>query len=278
MSAESAPLPDRLTKLPTLHLDHGNHEDPDEGMCAMEAVSWLVDEPWTDEPKCCCPVIASFVRSWNDSLGDEDRNRLLLPLIPKLIGTRADAATEQLRSRMAIDWLIRTYTPAWLDLRQELKSLAAALRGLPPVLDEAALVAARPAIDEARVASAAARAAAWAAARAAARAAAWAAARAAAWDAAWDAARAAAWDAARAAAWDAARAAAWAAAWDAARAAAWDAAGDAARAAAWDAAWDAAWAAARAAAWDALTPTINQLQQDALALIDQMIAADGGAR
>ena len=97
-------------------------------------------------------------------------------------------------------------------------------------------------------AGAAARDAAWDAARDAAGAAAWAAA----WDAAWDAAR------------DAARAAARDAAWDAARAAA----GDAARAAAGAAAGAAAWAAARAA----LAPTVTQLQDSAVALLDTMIS------
>jgi hypothetical protein len=70
-----------------------------------------------------------------------------------------------------------------------------------------------------------------------------------------------------AAAWDAA----WAAAWDAAWAAARDAAWDAARAAAWDAALDAALDAARAAAWDALAPTVRELQQSALDLLDRML-------
>jgi hypothetical protein len=59
---------------------------------------------------------------------------------------------------------------------------------------------------------------------------------------------------------------------DAARAAAGDAAGDAA---AWDAAgaaaWDAARDAARAAAWDALQPTVRELQESVLDLLDRML-------
>ncbi len=49
----------------------------------MEAAAFIAGEPWSDHPACVCPVIAAFMRSWNDGLSDKDRNRLLLPLIPK---------------------------------------------------------------------------------------------------------------------------------------------------------------------------------------------------
>ncbi len=77
------------------------------------------------------------------------------------------------------------------------------------------------------------------------------------------------------AAWAAAGVAAWAAAGVAAGDAAWDAAGVAAGDAAWAAAGDAAWAAAWAAAWDAaaaaLKPTVTELQESALVLVNRMI-------
>ncbi|MGE0289090.1 MAG: hypothetical protein AB7I42_22810 [Bradyrhizobium sp.] len=269
----------------------------------MELVAWLAGEPHTDHPACVSPVIAGFVRTWNDALPDADRTRILRPLLPALIGTATTDADERARARLATDWLIRTFTPAWLDAAH-LTEDAAALRSLPEVATVADIIGAQPVLDRTRRSAAAARAAAWDAAWAAARAAAWDAARAAAWAAAraaagaaaWDAARAAAWAAARAAAWDAAGDAAGAAAWDAARAAAWaaaraaawdaagdaagvaagdaagDAAGVAAGAAAWDAARAAAWAAARAAAWDALAPTVRALQASAADLVLRMAA------
>jgi len=224
-----------------MNLDHltlakGAHTARDQGVCAMEAVAWLAGEPHSDRPACTCPVIGTFVRRWNDDLRDADRNRLLLPLLPSLVGTRGSAELERRRSFRILDWMIRTYTPAWLDLIPSLTEHAAALRGLAPTVDPASAQAARDPVD-------AARAAAWAAARAAAR------------GAAWDA-RAAA----RAAAWAAARAAAWAAAWAAARAAA--------RAAAGAAAVD----AAGAAAVDALAPTVARLQASAAELVAELCA------
>jgi hypothetical protein len=281
-----------------IDLRKGSHIIREDGVCAMEAAAWLAGEPHSDRPQCVCPVLAAFVIDWNDALpSDEDRNRILKPFIPKLVGSRSTAKVEEHRSYLALDWLIRVYTPMWLNLRYDLKPHAATLRALDAIQDIATAEAAFRPVAAARAAAASpAGDAAWDAAGDAARAAAWDAAGAAAWDAARDAAGAAAgaaagtaagdaagdaaWDAARAAAWDAA----WAAAWDAARAAAWDAAGDAAWAAARDAARAAAaspaWDAARAAAWDAardaagavLNPTVTQLQVSAQDLLTRMLA------
>ena len=221
-----------------------------------------------------CPsnVIATFLRSWNDSLPtDEDRQRLLRPLLPLVVGTIGDNATELRRSYMALDWLVRVHTPAWL-LLVGLDDHAEALIALDEITGPATMEKALPAVSTAWTWGAAGdtvrdavgdavRDAAGAAVRAA----------------AWDAARAAAWDAARIAAWDAARIAAWNAALYAARTAAWDAAGDAARIAAWAGAWAAVRAAAgdaaRAAAWDALLPTVAELQVSAQDLVRRMAVA-----
>jgi hypothetical protein len=256
--------------LPTLHLAKGAHGTPEEGVCLLEAVALFAGEPFTDEPSCVSLVLRGFGIALNDRWDDEQRQKLK-PFIPRMVGT--DDGQDQARSYLALDWLVRTFTPAWLDLAG-LGESAAALRGLRHVADMATVKAVGPVVGEARSKAAVAGAAAWAA-----RAAAWAA-RDAAKDAAWDAAGAAAMDAARDAARDAAwaawaaRDAAWAAAWDAAWAAAWVAAVDAAVAAAWaagDAAWDAAKDAAWAAAWATLRPTVEQLQASALDLFEKML-------
>ena len=196
---------DRLAEVAVLHA--GGHS-PGDQMCAMEAVAFIAGEPWSDHPQCASPVIGAFMRAWNDGLPDAERNTLLLPLIPRLVGTRGSDALEERRSLMAADWLVREHTPAWLELAG-LKDQAAMLRALPEITSMAQVPSVRSPLEAVRKDAAAAWAAAWDAAGDAAR------------DAAWDAARDAAWDAARAAAWDAARDAAW----DAARAAAGDAAG-----------------------------------------------------
>jgi hypothetical protein len=226
-----------LRELNLITLKHGAHIDRSNGLCVMELVAWVAGETHSDHPECVSPVIAAFLRSWNDSLpDDETRERLLRPLTAKVIGTAADDTTEDRRAWMAIDWLIRSFTPPWLRLAK-LDAHAVAIESLPEIKDAKSVASAMPIIGIARSAAQAAR------------------------DAAGDAAGDAAWAAAGAAAGAAARDAAWAAAW----AAAGDAAGDAA--------WDAAWAAAGDAAGAALKPTIAELQRSAVGLIERMVAA-----
>ena len=173
---------ERLAKVTTLH--NGGH-NPGEQMCAMEAVAFVAGEPWSDHPECASQVIGAFMRAWNDGLPDTERTELLLPLIPRLIGTKGSEALEQRRAAMAADWLIRVHAPAWLRLAK-LDAQADALERLPEITDFAQCPSLMPTLEVVRT-----DAAAWAAAGDAARAAAWAAAGYAAWaaagDAAWDA-------------------------------------------------------------------------------------------
>jgi hypothetical protein len=264
MNAAQQIDPERLGLIEVKSLKSGCHEPTEGEMCVMEAVAYVAGEPWSDSPQCACHVITVFMVSWNDSLpSDADRNRLLKPLIPLIVGTRSTKEVEQRRSLMAADWLIRVYTPAWLRAAK-LEKQAELLEALPEITDMAQCPSLMPTLkavqQDADAARAAARDAAWDAARDAARDAAWAAALAAAGDAAWGAA----WDAVCAAARDAA----WAAARDAACAAALAAAWAAAR----DAAGDAAWDAARDAAEDALQPTVTHLQDSAQDLMRRMCA------
>jgi hypothetical protein len=242
--------------LDTLTLTHGSHSNRDEGVCLLEAVAWYAGEDHSDMPSCVSMVLCTYGTRLNDVL-PHGRRQELKPLVPRLVGTASDGLDER-RSYMALDWLVRTYTPAWLDLAG-LVAEAQALRDLRRIVDMVAAQAAGPVVRAGREKADAAGAAAGAAARAAA----WDAA----WDVAWDvagaAARAAAWDAAGAAAGAAARAAAWDAAWDVA----WDVAGAAAR----DVARDAARDVARAAARERLQPTVDQLQTSAIALYAAMI-------
>jgi hypothetical protein len=193
--------------LATLTLKTGSHETPDDGLCVMEAVAYVAGEPHSDHPACASPILTDFCINLNDRWDDANRQRLV-PFVPRIVGTRDDGKDE-LRGYLALDWLIRTYTPVWLDLAG-LTAEATALRDLRRIVDLAAAQSAGPVVREAGAKAAAA--------------------------------GAAAWDAAGAAAWDAAGAAAWDAAWAAAGAAAGDAAGAAAGDAAWATAGDAAWA------------------------------------
>jgi len=113
------------------HLDQGEHASPGEGMCAMELVSFVAGEPFSDAPKCVCRVIGAFVRAWNDGLPDDTRDNLLLPILPALIGTATeDLALIERRAMMAADWVVREYVPTWLRAAG-LNETAATLAALP---------------------------------------------------------------------------------------------------------------------------------------------------
>ena len=189
-----APMKARLAKIADHTLKHGGHNPNNPNgqfdACVMEAVAFVAGEPWSDHPECTCPIIGAFLRSWNDSLNDEDRNRLLKPMIPRLINTKATEKIESRRAWMALDWLIREFTPAWLDLAK-LKTEADALRSVAEIKDAESAESCLRAVKAAREEAAAAWAAAGAAARDAAQATAWAAAQ----DAARTPGRAAAQDA-----------------------------------------------------------------------------------
>lgn len=163
-------LQDRLTQVLDMQLSAGAHESIESGACVMELVSYIAGEPWSDAPQCACPVITAFMVSWNDSLPDADRTRLLKPLIPLIVGTRSTKEIERRRATMAADWLIRVHTPAWLRLAK-LDAQAEALESLPEITDFAQSPSLMPMLTAVKSDAAAAGAAAWDAARDAARAA-----------------------------------------------------------------------------------------------------------
>ena len=225
---EGMPMDRGAPDLTTLRLQPGAHESRRDGVCLMEAAAWFVDGEHTDHPRCVCSVLAAMGRSLNDRLDDEVRQELV-SLIPVVVQTANDGLGLK-RGYLALDWLIRTATPAWLRLAG-LHDEAATLRALPESLDGASLSSVHQGVQDVRDRVMVA------------------------WDTAWDSARGARWDADWIAEREAALAAAgtveraaWTTAWDTARATAWAGA----RTAAWDASWDASSEATRAAPWDAV--------------------------
>jgi hypothetical protein len=138
----------------TIELAAGRHE-PGSGQASfLEAVSYFAGEAWSDHPECVSPLIAIFGRAWNDALPDVDRTQLLRPYIRRVVGTRCAVDLSQIgilaayagdgemkdvpcmpadcaRAWMCADWLIRTYTPAWLRLAGR---DTATLEGLPELV------------------------------------------------------------------------------------------------------------------------------------------------
>jgi hypothetical protein len=139
-------LPLLRKRLAGAKLLRGSHPRREDGMCAMEMVSWLAGEKHSDNPVCACPVISAFMRRWNDSIFDTPRRtRLLTPLLPYLLNTRSTPEVEEQRRWLAVDWAVREQAPALLRIVNH-ADLAERLELLEPIVsratsDAAALVA-----------------------------------------------------------------------------------------------------------------------------------------
>ncbi|MCJ2058667.1 hypothetical protein MKL09_19190 [Methylobacterium sp. J-048] len=225
---------DGQARIPTLAA--GTQEGRDGAMCALEAVADLASELHSDQPACASPSIAAFIRTWSDGLPQAERDGLILPLVPRLVGTNGSEALERRRIAMVADWLVRSHVPAWFRLAK-LNVEADELADRAELTDVADLASLCDHLKRARKRAAVA-----------------------------NLTLRQTGSAVRAAAWDATQQAAWITVRDAL-----DEAGPPIFAAGWDAAYAAAYAATRAYGKAPLEPTRRMLQQSALALVERLI-------
>jgi hypothetical protein len=88
----------------TVHLRRGSHETPKSGACVVELASMLAGEDFSDHPDTVCPVIATFLRAYNDALDDE-RRQDLYPVASAIVGTAAPGAdVSATRIRLIAEW------------------------------------------------------------------------------------------------------------------------------------------------------------------------------
>ena len=228
--------PARLARVTTLA--GGPNANPDQGLSALEAAAYLAGEPHSNQPACASPSIAAFIRTWGDGLKQAERDGLILPLLPRLVGTHVSAVLERRRIAMVADWLVRTHVPAWFRLAK-LNVEADELADRAELTDIADLASLCDHLKRARKRAAVA-----------------------------NLTLRQTGSAVRAAAWDATQQAAWITVRDAL-----EEAGPPILAAGWDAAYAAAYAATRAYGKAPLEPTRRALQHAALALVERMIEA-----
>jgi hypothetical protein len=87
----------------TIRLSKGKHASPSEGACVMELASMLAGEPFSDRPATVCPVIAGFMRAYNDRV-DDDRRQDLYRYAAEVVGSRAAPEIEHARERRCLEW------------------------------------------------------------------------------------------------------------------------------------------------------------------------------
>jgi hypothetical protein len=83
----------------------------------MEVASMLANEPFSDEPRCVCPVIAEFLRTYNDQVDDE-RRQDLYAYASLVVNTRTTAAVERERADLCLDWWLTASSARRLQLRR----------------------------------------------------------------------------------------------------------------------------------------------------------------
>jgi hypothetical protein len=87
----------------TVRLAKGKHHGPHEGACVMELASMLAGERFSDHPRSVCPVIAAFLRTYNDGVDDE-RRQDLYRFASAAVGTRATPEIESARAQLCREW------------------------------------------------------------------------------------------------------------------------------------------------------------------------------
>lgn len=103
LRSPGAPMTDQIPSHQTVRLSRGRHKSVAEGACVMELASMLAGEAFTDDPRSVSPVIADFLRTYNDLL-DDDRRQDLYRYAAEVVGTRARRRVERRRARECRRW------------------------------------------------------------------------------------------------------------------------------------------------------------------------------
>jgi hypothetical protein len=96
----------------TIQLSRGRHASPDAGACVMELASMLAGEPFSDHPRSVCPVIATVLRAYNDSV-DDARRQDLYYFASAVVGSRGDRACVDARLSRCEDFLGLAHPRRW---------------------------------------------------------------------------------------------------------------------------------------------------------------------
>ena len=100
----------------TVRLARGKHDTPADGACVLEVASMLAGEPFSDQPRSVCPVIAAYLRAYNDGADDLSRQRLY-GAAARVVGPSAGLQVERARARRCNE-LTTDLHAAWSPLRR----------------------------------------------------------------------------------------------------------------------------------------------------------------
>jgi hypothetical protein len=84
----------------TVRLSPGRHASPEEGACVVELASLVAGEPFSDRPRSVSPVLAAFLRCYNDLASE--RRQDLVRVAAEIVGTRVGERVERTRLRLCM--------------------------------------------------------------------------------------------------------------------------------------------------------------------------------
>jgi hypothetical protein len=87
----------------TIRLGRGAHASPLHGACVVELASMLAGERFSDHPRTVCPVIAGFLRVYNDRLPKRELPELY-PLAAMVVESRSARRVRRRRVHRLAAW------------------------------------------------------------------------------------------------------------------------------------------------------------------------------
>ena len=87
----------------TVTIRRGKHASPDRGACVVELASMLAGQRFSDHPPTVCPVIAGFLRGYNDLMPEQDLPELY-PIAALVVGSAGPKWVRRERARRLIEW------------------------------------------------------------------------------------------------------------------------------------------------------------------------------
>jgi hypothetical protein len=94
------------SRFQTVRIRKGRHDSPAHGACVMELASMLAGERFHDHPQSVCPVLAGFLRGYNDLLPDGQHGELY-PYAALVVGTAGSRRVRRERARVLLRWADR---------------------------------------------------------------------------------------------------------------------------------------------------------------------------
>jgi hypothetical protein len=100
----------------TVRIARGRHDSPARGACVIEVASMVAGERFTDHPRSVCPVIAAFLRAYNDLLPEGEHDELYR-YAALVVGTAAPAPVRRERAHRILAWAGLRAGPGRLRIR-----------------------------------------------------------------------------------------------------------------------------------------------------------------